>query len=112
MVLTMAELIAQNAPNYKKIKDSQLEHLIKSVREELLQILNEMDIIIKDSYQMTKLRKNALMIISFVVLLSVFTASSSQEAIIMLIGGVAGIIGIAPWGYSSKEVSKIVKSYI
>jgi len=55
-------------------------------------------------------RSSLLIIALATVLTSILIADSSLEAIIMLAGGVAGIIGIATWGYSSKEVAQIVKS--
>src|SRR5690625_3185025 len=64
------------------------------------------DELLRGEYIMSKVRSTLLVIASALVLVSFFVTDSMP----VLIGVVAGLIGIATWGYSSKEVTKIVKA--
>lgn len=66
------------------------------------------DGLLKEEYIMSKVRSTLLVIVAALILVSVLVTDSMS----LFIGGVAGLIGIATWGYSSKEATKIVKSNV
>lgn len=63
------------------------------------------DELLKGEYVVSKVRFTLLIVTSFLVLVSVFYTDSIST----LLGGIAGLIGIATWGYSSREVTQIVR---
>jgi len=66
------------------------------------------DELLRGEYIMSKVRSTLLVIVSASVLISIFFTDSLS----LFLGGVAGLVGIATWGYSGKEVVQIVKSKI
>jgi len=66
------------------------------------------DELLKGEYVMSKVRSTLLIVASVFVLLIVFYT----ESISTLLGGIAGLVGIATWGYTSKEATQVVKEYL
>lgn len=66
------------------------------------------DELLKGEYVMLKVRSTLLIVASVLVLVSAFHTNSIST----LLGGIAGLIGIATWGYSSREVTQIVKDHL
>lgn len=66
------------------------------------------DELLKGEYVMSKVRSTLLIVVSILVLISVFYTDSIST----LLGGIAGLVGIATWGYTSKEATQIVKEHL
>jgi len=55
-------------------------------------------------------RASLLAIISIVFFIRILSTSSATEFVVWVIIGISSLLGVATWGYSSKEVVQIVKS--
>lgn len=55
-------------------------------------------------------RASLLAIISIVFFIRILSTSSATESVVWVIIGISSLLGVATWGYSSKEVLQIVKS--
>jgi len=66
------------------------------------------DELLKVEYVMSKVRSTLIIIASVFVLLIVFYTDSPST----FLGSIAGLVGIATWGYSSKEPTQVVKEYL
>lgn len=66
------------------------------------------DELLKGEYVMSKVRSTLLIVVSILVLISVFYTDSIST----LLGGIAGLVGIATWGYTSKEATQVVKEHL